>query len=56
MPATPLTARNLMHRKIGATSEVAESQKWLETILRNYVSLFIKVFRISDVVNMLLAV
>jgi hypothetical protein len=41
MPATPLTARSVIHRKVSATVEVDEAQKWLYSLLKDLVSFFI---------------
>ena len=38
MPATPLTARSAIHRKVSATVEVTEAQKWLHALLKDLVS------------------
>ena len=40
MPATPLTARGTIHRKVSASVEVTESQKWLSDLLKDAVSSF----------------
>lgn len=41
MPATPLTARSAIHRKVSATVEVDEAQKWLYSLLKDLVSFII---------------
>jgi len=54
MPATPLTARSALYRKVSATVEVTESQKWLYSLLKDLVSFIISLigYRTHPVVNM----
>ena len=37
MPATPLTARSVIHQKVSASVEVDEAQKWLNDLLKDFV-------------------